>query len=40
MFQYMNDEETRMFLEIIEKHFPGMFDEAYLNHMRENRLKG
>jgi dCTP deaminase len=40
MFQYMNDEETRMFLEIIEKHFPGMFDEAYLNHMRDNRLKG
>ncbi len=40
MFQYMTEDETRSFINIIDKNFSGLFDKAYLNKMMENRLKG
>ena len=39
MFQYMTEEEIRTFVDIIDKNFSGLFDEAYLTRMKDDRLK-
>ncbi|MEM2896604.1 MAG: hypothetical protein QXG01_03365 [Candidatus Bathyarchaeia archaeon] len=38
MFQYMTDEEIRLYLEIISKHFNGLFDMTYLKEIASKRI--
>ncbi len=39
MFQYMNDKETDMYVEILSKHFPKLFSESELRKKKKDRVQ-
>jgi dCTP deaminase len=38
MFQYMSDEEVKLYLEVISKHFSNLFDIGYLEKIASKRI--
>ena len=40
MFQYMSDDEVALYLGILKEHFKGIFDNAELEKVAKERVRG